>query len=449
MENKEINTGKIRFYKNHPVLFAWIISIIVGIGLALFLVIDLSSEWGQKDYILEIIKDFTEALIWGILMGAFLVFPVVLTISEVICLIREKLRRPVKGDWLFDQHVFWLGSFYEILYLSLAWNVTGADWQTQLSNLDKHTPIYSGSRVTFIVILLLAFLGYELLQIIPLRKLPPLVTVLSISAMYLGLLELILFTVQIHKPTELKGGYLVLFPLCCVLLVVRLLLKKIREWNALVQNAEEEHFGTGKIQQNPVLRLCDRILRKAELWPVLALLLMFPLLGILIAILMLFGQAPDSVIKAFTETSDWNLSLREAPQNVMYDEHYLCTVAAGGHETVVKPIRLGRRHGHEVIVNRQLCIANAFEQVLEERTPGFHRALRHFYDTYGFSVARLIHSKYTADLVYFIMKPLEWIFLCVLYLTDAHPENRIAVQYTGKTAAQVEELYKRSVTINT
>ena len=112
---------------------------------------------------------------------------------------------------------------------------------------------------------------------------------------------------------------------------------------------------------------------------------------------------------------------------------------AGGHEKVVKPIRLGRRHGHEVIVNRQLCIANAFEQVLEERTPGFHRALRHFYDTYGFPVARLIHSKYTADLVYFIMKPLEWIFLCVLYLTDAHPENRIAVQYTGKTAAQVEK----------
>lgn len=94
-----------------------------------------------------------------------------------------------------------------------------------------------------------------------------------------------------------------------------------------------------------------------------------------------------------------------------------------------------------MIVNRQLCIANAFEQVLEERTPGFHRALRHFYDTYGFPVARLIHSKYTADAVYFIMKPLEWIFLCVLYLTDAHPENRIAVQYIGKTAAQVEELY--------
>ena len=436
-----MNTEKIRFYRNHPVLLAWIISIVTGLGLALFLVIDSVVKWGQKDYILEIIKAFTELFTWAILMGAVLVFPVVLTISEIICLICEERRRPVKEDWLFDQHVFWLGGFYELCYMGVIMNVTSADWQTQLSNSNKHTPIYNGSMVTFIVLLLLAFLGYGILQIIPLRKLPPLVAVLSISAMYLGLLELILFTIQIFKPTGMLDGYLLLLPLCCVLIVVRVLLKKIREWNALVQNAEEEHFGMGKIYQNPVLRWCDSILRKAAWWPVLGLVLMFPLLGILIGILMLFGQAPDSVIKAFTETSDWNLSLRQAPQNVMRDEHYLCTVAAGGHETIVKPIRLGRRHGHEVIVNRQLCIANAFEQVLEERTPGFHWALRHFYDTYGFPVARLIHSKYTADLVYFIMKPLEWIFLCVLYLTDAHPENRIAVQYTGKTAAQVEELY--------
>ncbi len=27
------------------------------------------------------------------------------------------------------------------------------------------------------------------------------------------------------------------------------------------------------------------------------------------------------------------------------------------------------------------------------------------------------------------MKPLEWLFLAVLYLTEVHPEDRIAVQY--------------------
>ncbi len=441
-ENKIDKIEKIRFHKEHPVLAAWLLSMVIGFIWALVAMVRMFDYYDIDAF--EIIRSLGGSVLWGILIGNVVVFPVALTICEGICLIGEQRRRPVKGAWLFDQYVFWLGGLYEMLYLTFGLNVTFSDWQVQLSNAERHTPVYSGAVVTVVILMLLGLVGYVILQYVPLRKMPPLITVLSISAMYLGVLELIAFTVQTCQLSESRiNGCLLLLPTCCVLIVARLILRKVREWNELVQNAKAEHFGTGKIIQNPILCSCDKLLRKSQWWPVLALLLMFPLLGILIAILMLFGQAPDSVIKAFTETSDWNLSLRQAPQNVMYDEHYLCTVAAGGHEKVVKPIRLGRRHGHEVIVNRQLCIANAFEQVLEERTPGLHRALRHFYDTYGFPVARLIRSKYTADLVYFIMKPLEWIFLCVLYLTDAHPENRIAVQYTGKTAAQVKELYPR------
>lgn len=107
-------------------------------------------------------------------------------------------------------------------------------------------------------------------------------------------------------------------------------------------------------------------------------------------------------------------------------------MAAGGHRKVVKPQRYGVRHGHRVIVNRQLCVANAFEQILEEKTPKFHKFVRHVYDTYGFPVAKMIKTKTAADIVYFIMKPLEWVFLIVLYLTDVKPENRIAVQYMGR-----------------
>lgn len=88
-------------------------------------------------------------------------------------------------------------------------------------------------------------------------------------------------------------------------------------------------------------------------------------------------------------------------------------------------------YGREV-VNRQLCIANAFEQVLEEYTPHLHKAVRGFYDKYGFPVAKLIKKQWIADIVYFIMKPLEWLFVIVLYTIDVHPENRIAVQYMGK-----------------
>ena len=75
---------------------------------------------------------------------------------------------------------------------------------------------------------------------------------------------------------------------------------------------------------------------------------MVHLLGIVIAILALFGRAPDSAIKAFTETANYTLSTKIPPQNVSFDEHYLCTVAAGGHRKIVKPIRMGNRHGHAV-----------------------------------------------------------------------------------------------------
>ncbi len=275
--------------------------------------------------------------------------------------------------------------------------------------------------MTVWVIALAGFAGYLTVSFLPLKKTPPLLLVLGMSAMYLGTMESILWGVQIYQDpfTSLP---LLLLPLNCILITARTILSKIREWERI---PHEMH----KIHQIPFLRGCSRILDNARVWPLAAFLLMWPLLGILIAILILFGQAPDSVIRAWTETSGWNLSRRVAPQNVHYDEHYLCTVAAGGHRKIVKPLRLGMRHGHEVIVNRQLCVANAFEQVLEERTPRFHRALRNFYDKYGFPVARCIRSPYAADLIYYLMKPLEWFFLAVLYLTDVHPEDRIAVQY--------------------
>ena len=152
----------------------------------------------------------------------------------------------------------------------------------------------------------------------------------------------------------------------------------------------------------------------------------------IVVILLLFGQKPDSVIRAFTETADWTLSTKVAPPEVMVDAHYLCTVALRGHEKLVRPTRMGLRRGERIVVNRQLCVANAFEQLLEERTPRFHRAVRKFYDTYGYPVSRHIRTPLAADAVYLIMKPLEWLFVAVLYLFDAKPEDRIARQYLPK-----------------
>ena len=98
---------------------------------------------------------------------------------------------------------------------------------------------------------------------------------------------------------------------------------------------------------------------------------------------------------------------------------------------MVKPIRAGIRHGEVIPVNRQLMVANAFENVLEQYTPVVHRIVRQHYDKYGYPVSRHIRTKLAADVVYVAMKPLEWLFLIILYTVDAHPEDRIHMQYSG------------------
>lgn len=324
----------------------------------------------------------------------------------------------------YDFYVMLLAFFYELLYLFWGKSISFcADWQEQLINAEMHTPIYTGSALTILVIACVALTGFLILKVSDASKTPPLVTVLAMAAVYLGGALLVIFTWQVYA--DWMDLYLVLVPLNYFLITARLILVKMDEYR-------EDPERSSKIDSVPFLGEVNRLLKEAKRWPAAALLLMWPLLGILILILLLFGQAPDAVIKAFTETSDFRLSTQIAPPNVMVDGHYLCTVAAGGDKRIVHPIRRGIRHGHEVTVNRQLCVANAFEQILEERTPELHRRVRHFYDTYGFPIARMIRKRWIADLVYLLMKPLEWFFVIVLYLTEVHPEDRIALQYTGK-----------------
>ena len=152
-------------------------------------------------------------------------------------------------------------------------------------------------------------------------------------------------------------------------------------------------------------------------------------------ILVVFGQQPDSFIKVFVETSDWTFSKLQAPPPIYVPStggHYLCTVALKGHSTLVKPVRYGLRQNKVITVNRQLLVANAFENILEEYTPQLHKVIRGFYDKFGLPISKYINSALTADFIYIFMKPLEWFFLICLYIVDKNPENRIAVQYLPK-----------------
>jgi hypothetical protein len=153
------------------------------------------------------------------------------------------------------------------------------------------------------------------------------------------------------------------------------------------------------------------------------------LLGVHAILHALWRGRPAAALDVFTRTCDYTLS--QVPIEIVpADCHYLCTVAARGHRWLVRPEREGRRRGVPILVNRQLAIANAFEDLLHERWPRFGRLARRVYDRLGLPVSGWIRAPWLADLVYLGMKPFEWCFVLWLLLLDREsPEKRIDRMY--------------------
>ena len=263
------------------------------------------------------------------------------------------------------------------------------------------------------------------------KLLPPLVGAFCIGGIYGGIVLCAFYTSQLIGGVFNQNGvviyilFLLTYVLNYLLMAVRIIGDNVKRYLA--------YFRENDIQPRSVIGVwAMNVLSKASGWVWFPVICLIPLTGLLICICILFGQGPWGIIKAFTETSDWTYSTMISPPPEHYTGHYLCTVAVNGHEKLVKPTRLGVRQGVKIGVNRQLCVANAFEQVIEEKTPRFHRLVRYIYDNYGYPLSKHITTKLRADIIYIVMKPLEWIFLAVLYLSDISPESRIAVQYTGR-----------------
>lgn len=353
--------------------------------------------------------------------AACLVMPAVLSIYNFAGLFREYKDRTLRNImWLLT---LVLGAADTWILLTFLEVQPDKVWSEQLVNAQLHQPVWTGGWPALGLICLTGVLGGALLAALDTGRTPPLVSVLCMAAMYLMLAVQLVWCLQMVSHIENMAPCLVL-PANLFFIAITIIRQKIREWNEIDMHSRPD-FG-----KNRWIREMNRKLMKAEKWPLWAFVFAVPLLGLILLVLILFGQEPDAFIKAWTNTADWTLSQQTGPQSLIYDEHYLCTAAAGGHRKVVRPVRMGLRRGHRVIVNRQLMIANAFENVLEEKTPCLHRRIRSFYDRYGFPVADLIRkNRIACDLVYLAMKPAEWFFLAVLYLVDANPENRIAVQY--------------------
>lgn len=329
--------------------------------------------------------------------------------------IESPIPKPIKKKKQQPTIVLWFGlfgCFLEAIFIFIVKDMTFYEWNEPLINSQKHALIWSGAYPTFFTLAALTLLALIIYSYRDANSLSPLANVFCISGILGGVVLLLVFDNQLQV-ASFHTFFLLIYS-------IHLLWVRIKEWQ---EDRTEISY------ENRLLQWLHQLLNKSRNWPWLAVLVALPTLALVVLVLMLFGQQPDSMIKAWTNTADWAFSQKIPPQNLIIDEHYLCTVAAGGHEKVVKPQRMGIRHGHPVVVNRQLCIANAFEQVLEEKTPRFHRFLRRNYDRYGYPFAKHIKKKWAMDLIYYLMKPLEWLFLLVLYLVDRKPENRIAMQY--------------------
>lgn len=374
-------------------------------------------------FLMELVSSHMSLRRLGMIPEAMLFLVVVFILPAVItCVNLLSLKRGLVT--IACQRVTWIltvvvGAFDSMLYAA-AFDMTWLPWEVQLYNNQVHQPIWGEALPTVITLVAIGVLGFVVLASFKLDKLSPIVIVTCIAATYVGSATLLAYSVQVMG----RAPILALPSLNCVVMVVALIGEKVYEWSIDPEHHVGRYDGRGLIDR------LNRGLSDSASWPLWALVASLPLLGIVLAVLTLFGQRPDYAVRAWTETADWALSTKEAPVNLTYDEHYLCTVAASGDATLVKPLRYGERHGHRIVVNRQLLVANAFENVLEEKTPHLHRVVRGLYDTYGFPVADLIrHSRIACDVTYVVMKPLEWLFLFVLYLVDANPENRIAIQY--------------------
>lgn len=173
----------------------------------------------------------------------------------------------------------------------------------------------------------------------------------------------------------------------------------------------------------------------------LLFILCLPIFTLITSLLLLFGQKPDSIVRAFTDTYKHGFSqLDYLCDNVQCGGHFLCSVAANGHKEVVSPIRYGERNGSKIICNRQLLIANAFEELVQQKLPKTHKIIRLQYNKVGNAIHRHYHifnNKFVSDSIYILMKPLEIFFLLTLYTFDKKPENRIAQQYLNKWDRQI------------
>ncbi len=337
-----------------------------------------------------------------------------------------------------------IGVFFEVLlfmiYL-LSFGVFALAFLMNSAAYDQAIDPVDGGYSPFGIYQLPTFIFYQLmfwvacyLGWLKTNKLPPLIKVLSICFLIIGLgisVAAIAQTTFYDDPNMTWSMYFdaskyymfSIYPAFNILLAIIFIFRFIR--TEAKQSIHKEY-------KNKHINRLNQLTLAFHDKPLIIVLFLFPVLIISTLILLLAVQAPHSLVTGFTETTCWRFSQMSHPDYLPHQGHYLCTVAARGDKKLVKPLRIGSRHGQAIIVNRQLMVANAFEELIQDLSPRFHRLIRGAYDTYGLPLSKWINTPRRSNVTYLIMKPLEWFFLIILYSFCVLPEEKIGKQYPLK-----------------
>ncbi len=362
-----------------------------------------------------------------VLLIAFLLgVPFVLSFLNLWNLLAR--RKLIPRVLLFLTVILGIGFYW--IYLG-TFDVTDMEWNEAILAGEHHTPVSNEYLFSFVALTAVGIASLCTIALVPARKLSPIVAAFSLAGVLLGNVLNILYGLQLAPLFFMKSppyfeGVIESLPLLFHFNILLISLYHVR-----AQIMAQIPLMDGKIERSrsSVLKQLYSFLKKASHWPVAAFSALLPLAALIEIVLILFGQGADGCVKMFAMTADWTFSTQIPPPPLDYDGHYLCTVAAGGHRKLVKPLRMGKRRGVSIVVNRQLMVANAFEELLAKKAPHLHGKIRRFYDTHGYPLSRLITTPLRADIVYILMKPLEWLFAFVLYLFSTDPEERISRQY--------------------
>lgn len=217
-------------------------------------------------------------------------------IEEDTVTIETPSPKPVKKKKQQPTIVLWFGlfgCFLEAIFIFIVKDMTFYDWSESLINSQKHALIWSGAYPTFFTLAALTLLALIIYSYRDANSLSPLANVFCISGILGGVVLLLVFDNQLQV-ASFHTFFLLIYS-------IYLLWVRIKEWQ---EDRTEISY------ENRLLQWLHQLLNQSRNWSWLAVLVALPTLALVVLVLMLFGQQPDSMIKAWTNTADWAFSQR-------------------------------------------------------------------------------------------------------------------------------------------